>query len=72
MYFTTMDDYNKLKGTDKTLAEDEMMLYSYKTDYEYDSFTIDGVGTWKVEDNERTSDRVGNAWRICRGHIRLL
>ena len=36
MYFTTMDDYNKLKGTDKTLAEDEMMLYSYKTDYEYD------------------------------------
>ena len=73
MYFTTMDDYNKLKGTDKTLAEDEMMLYSYKTDYEYDSFTIDGVGTWKVETMKEPPIGVGNAMAnmqaICERYV---
>ena len=72
MYFTTMDDYNKLKGTDKTLAEDEMMLYSYKTDYEYDSFTIDGVGTWKVETMKEPPIGVGNAMANMQGSYQVV
>ena len=72
MYFTTMDDYNKLKGTDKTLAEDEMMLYSYKTDYEYDSFTIDGVGTWKVETMKEPPIGVGSAMANMQGSYQVV
>ena len=67
-----MGDYNKLKGTDKTLAEDEMMLYSYKTDYEYDSFTIDGVGTWKVETMKEPPIGVGNAMANMQGSYQVV
>lgn len=72
MYFTTMDDYNRLNGTDETLAEDEMLIYSYKTDYKYDSFTIDGVGTWKVRMLEEAPIEVGTATVNMQGGYQIV
>lgn len=72
LYFTTLDDYNKLNGTDKTLAEDEMMLYSYKTDYEYESFTIDGAGTWKVKTLTEAPIGIGDAMANMQGTYQIV
>lgn len=72
MYFTTMDDYNRLHGTDETLAEDEMLLYAYKTDYEYESFTINGVGTWEVKTLEESPIKVGTAMANMQGTYQIV
>ena len=72
MYFTTMDDYNRLHGTDETLAEDEMLLYAYKTDYEYESFTINGVGTWEVKTLDEPPIKVGTAMANMQGTYHII
>lgn len=72
MYFMTMDDYNRLHGTDETLAEDEMLLYAYKTDYEYESFTINGVGTWEVKTLEEPPIKVGTAMANMQGTYQIV
>ena len=49
LYFVTADEYNRISGEDREISENEMLVYPYKTDFEYDSLTIDGCGTWSVE-----------------------
>ena len=47
-FFIPLDDYNRLKGTDLSLAEDEMLLYADAGDFKYDSLSIENVGSWTV------------------------
>lgn len=49
LYFVPLEDYNRINGTVRELADDEVLVYPYKTDYRYDNLTVDGVGTWKTE-----------------------
>lgn len=52
VYAITIDDYNRLAGTKETLSDDEVLIYTAKTEkkYAYDTITIQGCGTWKVKD----------------------
>lgn len=51
IYVITIDDYNRLKGKNETLAEDEVMISMPKNEktYSYDTITVEGGSTWKVK-----------------------
>lgn len=51
IYVITIDDYNRLKGTNETLAEDEVMICMPKNEktYSFDTITVEGGSTWKVK-----------------------
>ncbi len=51
IFVISLDDYNRLMNTDKTLAEDEIMLYCTKTSYHQDILNIEGYGTVKIKEN---------------------
>ena len=51
LFVISLDDYNRLMGTDVTLAEDEILLYCTKTDYTGDTLNIEGYGTVKIKEN---------------------
>ena len=50
IYVITIDDYNRLKGKNETLGEDEVMICMPKNEkpYSFDTITIEGGVTWKV------------------------
>lgn len=51
IYVITIDGYNRLKGKNETLAEDEVMISMPKNEktYSYDTITVEGGSTWKVK-----------------------
>lgn len=51
MYFVPLDDYNRLLGTDKKLAEGEVLLYAHRMEYDYDTINIHNGGTFHVAEN---------------------
>lgn len=49
LYILPLSDYNRVMGKDETLAPDEALIYSTKGgSYGYDTFTIEGCGTWRI------------------------
>ena len=61
IYMITLEDYNALSGAGAELADDEILLYPYKTEYHEDSLTIDGCGTWNVRLMDRQPFNMGMA-----------
>lgn len=51
IYFVPLDDYNELLGTDKTLADGEVLLYAHNMEYAYDSINIHNGGNFHVAEN---------------------
>lgn len=49
LYIIPISDYNKIMGKNETLEEDEIILCSDRMDYEYDTITFEGCGTWKIK-----------------------
>lgn len=49
LYFLTIDDYNRLMNKNETLADDEIIIYSGKSDYDYNELTIDGLNTMTIK-----------------------
>ncbi|MGN1345650.1 MAG: FtsX-like permease family protein, partial [Eubacteriales bacterium] len=49
VYFVPLADYNRMMGTDETLAEDEVLLYGMRSDYTEDFFTIKNGTTFQVK-----------------------
>lgn len=49
IYMVTVDDYNRLSGEKMELSDEEILLYPLKTEFEWESLTIDGCGTWNVK-----------------------
>ena len=57
----TLEDYNAISGAGAELADDEILLYPYKTEFHEDSLTIDGCGTWNVRLMDRQPFNMGMA-----------
>lgn len=51
LFIISLDDYNRLTGNHKTLAEDEILLYATKTDYTSDTLTVEGMGTYRISEH---------------------
>lgn len=49
VYMINLEDYNRLTGENREMEDDEILLYPFKTDYDYDALSIAGCGTWDVE-----------------------
>lgn len=49
LHFIALEDYNRISGADQILADNEVILYGMKTDYEYSTITLDHLGTWNVK-----------------------
>lgn len=45
----TIDDYNRIMGTNEALEKDECLLHCYRTEYSGSTFTIEGCSTLKVK-----------------------
>lgn len=72
LYFITLDDYNRITGEARTLADDELLLYPQKGDYEYDTITLEGLGTWKAERIDTEPVKIGTAEANMRGSLLLV
>lgn len=49
VFVIPLEDYNRVMGEDAGLPEGEALLYCTKGNtYPYDSFAIEGCGTWKI------------------------
>ncbi len=44
------DDYNNMMGTNKTLADDECLVYCERLSYKWDTFTMEYGETYKVKE----------------------
>lgn len=56
LFIIPLSDYNRLMGKSETLEENEVMIYMTKSPqsgesygYEYDTLTLEGLGTWQVK-----------------------
>lgn len=49
LFVFTIDDYNRIMNKSETLAEDEIIIYTSKSEYKYDELTIDGLKTMKIK-----------------------
>lgn len=49
LQFLSLDDYNRIAGTDLTLKEDECLLFSQETDLIGKTFSLEGVRTFLVK-----------------------
>ena len=61
VYMIDLEDYNRLTGENRKMEDDEILLYPFKTDYDYDALSIAGCGTWDVELLDRQPFPVGTA-----------
>lgn len=72
VYMIPLDDYNRLSGADRSLRDGEVLLYPYKTDYGYDTFSIEGCGSWEVEVLDEQPFPVGSAQADVMGSMFLV
>lgn len=67
IYMIDLEAYNRLTGEDREMADDEFLLYPFKADYDYDTISITGCGTWNVELLEQQPFPVGAAQANAEG-----
>ena len=67
VYMISLEDYNRLTGESREMADDELLLYPFKADYNYDRISIAGFGTWNVELLEQQPFPVGMAQANAEG-----
>lgn len=48
--FITLDDYNRIMNKNETLTDNEIIIYSDKSEYEYDDLTLAGIGKMKIKE----------------------
>lgn len=49
LFFLTIDEYNRLTNKNETIADDEIIIYTPKSVYDYDELTIDGLETMRIK-----------------------
>lgn len=49
IYVISLEDYNAISGSGIELGDDEVLIYPYKMDYDYDTVSFEGFDTWKAE-----------------------
>ena len=67
VYMISLEDYNRLTGESREMTDDELLLYPFKSDYDYDRISIAGFGTWNVELLEQQPFPVGTAQANAEG-----
>lgn len=55
-FFVPLDDYNRLCETNKTLSENEILIFSTSGIYPYDTLTVDGFGIDPFQVKETLTD----------------
>lgn len=58
MFILAVSDYNRLMGKNVSLSDGEAVIYTTKSDYKFDTVTLDGFGTFKI--TERAEDFASN------------
>lgn len=58
MFILAVSDYNRLMDKNVSLSDGEAVMYTTKSDYTFDTVTLDGFGTFKI--TERAEDFVSN------------
>lgn len=66
MYFIPLEDYNRLMDDNKTLSENEVLIYCKRTNYEYDTITIEGCHEMKVKEilTEFSGSCISTSWSL--------
>ena len=72
LYYIPLDDYNRLTGEERTLADDEVLLYPIKSDYSYDTVTLGDLGTWKTEILDSEPVKIGSSEANMKGSLLLV
>lgn len=72
IYIISLEDYNRISGENRTLAQDEALLYPVKMEYRHDTLTIENCGTWKVELLDSAPFSVGTAQANMEGSMFLV
>ena len=67
IYMIDLEAYNRLTGENREMTDDEFLLYPFKADYDYDTISIAGGGTWNVELLEQQPFPVGAAQANAEG-----
>lgn len=67
IYMIDLEAYNRLTGENQEMADDEFLLYPFKADYDYNTISITGCGTWNVELLEQQPFPVGAAQANAEG-----
>lgn len=49
LFIVSLEDYNRLMGTNETLEKDEVLIYTTKDSYDYDTITMEGCDTLRVK-----------------------
>lgn len=50
VHIISLENYNEMMGTSKTLEADECLLHSFRTEYMHDTFTIENCQTLQVKE----------------------
>ena len=58
MFILAVSDYNRLMDKNVSLSDGEAVMYTTKSDYTFDTVTLDGFGTFKI--TARAEDFVSN------------
>lgn len=67
IYMIDLEAYNRLTGENQEMADNEFLLYPFKADYDYNTISITGCGTWNVELLEQQPFPVGAAQANAEG-----
>lgn len=49
LFVLTIDDYNRLMNKNESLTDDDIIIYTSKSEYKYGEITIDGFKTMKIK-----------------------
>lgn len=49
LFIVPLEDYNRLMGTNETLEKNEVLIYTTKDSYDYDTITMEGCDTLRVK-----------------------
>ncbi len=72
LYFITLEDYNALTGESRELGENQVLLYPEKTEYDYDTISLENFGTWQVEKLDETPVTIGSVEANMNGSLILV
>lgn len=61
VYLIPLEDYNAISGSGAELGDNEVLIYPYKMDYDYDTVSFQGFDAWKAEKLDSEPFLIGEA-----------
>ena len=72
VYVIRLEDYNTISGSSAELGDNEVFIYPYKMNYDYDTVDFEGLGTWKAEKLDTEPFCIGEADANALGSLFLV